>query len=153
VPKFDNPYAPPESDLAADRDDALDPDDLVDASGGRRFLNLVIDTIGRVIFNMILSTIVGAAGVRFQGVVESFLFGIFTMLLYYILLEGLFGVTLGKLITGTRVVDIEGRKPSFGAVIGRTLARCVPFEPFSVLGGTRGWHDTWSGTRVVVVRR
>lgn len=32
------------------------------------------------------------------------------------------------------------------------MARMVPFEAFSFLG-ERGWHDSWSGTQVVEVRK
>ena len=69
--------------------------------------------------------------------------------------EAAFGWTFAKLITGTRVVRIDGTKPSFPQVIGRTLARFIPFEPFSVLfsDSKLGWHDSLSNTRVVRVRR
>ena len=72
---------------------------------------------------------------------------------YYILMEGLFGRSLGKLITGTKVVDSFGHKPSFGKIIGRSFARLIPFEAFSFLGDTgRGWHDSLTDTYVVKSR-
>jgi uncharacterized RDD family membrane protein YckC len=73
--------------------------------------------------------------------------------IYYILMEGIFGRTLGKLITGTVVVDGFGNKPSFGKIIGRSFARLIPFEAFSFLGSTgRGWHDSLTDTYVVKSR-
>jgi uncharacterized RDD family membrane protein YckC len=73
---------------------------------------------------------------------------------YYVLLEATLGWTVAKLITATRVVDEDGCRPAFLKVLGRSLARSVPFEPFSFLGRTGiGWHDRWSGTRVVSLRR
>jgi uncharacterized RDD family membrane protein YckC len=74
---------------------------------------------------------------------------IFLILLYYILSEGLFQVTLGKIITKSIVIDADGRRISFGKAIGRTFCRIIPLEPFSFLFGERGWHDTITETYVV----
>ena len=76
--------------------------------------------------------------------------GCITVFVYYFLSEALGQRTLGKLITGTKVVTVNGTKPTLGAIAMRTLCRFVPFEPFSFF--TRnpgGWHDKWSGTIVV----
>ncbi|MBA2116529.1 RDD family protein [Bremerella alba] len=71
-------------------------------------------------------------------------------LVYYIMLEATLGRTLGKLITGTRVVNAEGGEATMGQVVGRSFARFIPFEVFSFLGQTgRGWHDSLSKTYVV----
>jgi uncharacterized RDD family membrane protein YckC/DNA-directed RNA polymerase subunit RPC12/RpoP len=74
-----------------------------------------------------------------------------TTLSYYIFCEYFFGRTLGKLLTKSRVITLEGNKPSFFQIVGRTLVRFIPFEPFSVLFSARaiGWHDLLSRTRVV----
>src|SRR5438093_12878936 len=63
------------------------------------------------------------------------------------LLEALFGRTLGKLLTGTRVIDVDRRKPGWGRAFLRMLVRCIPFEPLSLRNGVM-WHDLLSGTRV-----
>ena len=71
-------------------------------------------------------------------------------LYYYLLLEGFFNTTIGKIITGTTIVDIEGKRPRFSRIIVRTLCRFIPFEAFSFLGiAGRGWHDSISETYVV----
>jgi uncharacterized RDD family membrane protein YckC len=69
-------------------------------------------------------------------------------------MEVAFGATVGKLITGTRVVSADGGSARAGQVIGRTFARIIPFEPLSFLVGdtTTGWHDSLSGTKVVDTR-
>ncbi|QDU74143.1 RDD family protein [Bremerella volcania] len=73
-------------------------------------------------------------------------------LAYYVILEAALGRTLGKLVTGTRVVNAEGNDASFGQVVGRSFARYIPFEVFSFLGQTgRGWHDSLSKTYVVKI--
>lgn len=75
---------------------------------------------------------------------------------YYTVMEGLFGVTIGKLITGTRVVDEAGLPVSFPRALLRSLCRIIPFEIFSVLlsddANPRGWHDSLPRTRVVMRR-
>lgn len=69
---------------------------------------------------------------------------------YYFIMESFFGRTIGKLVTRTRVVDESGSRPTAGRIAGRTLARIIPFEPFSFFGNEpRGWHDTLSKTWVV----
>ena len=78
-------------------------------------------------------------------------------LLYYVPMEGLFGFTVGKLVTGTRVVNAQGGRPTWGQAFGRTLCRLIPFEPFSLFfskdGEVRGWHDSVPKTWVVRRRR
>ena len=72
-------------------------------------------------------------------------------------MEGLFGFTIGKLVTGTRVVDEQGGRPTWRQVLIRTAMRFVPFEPLSAFGEKgsepRPWHDTVAKTRVVRRRR
>lgn len=49
-----------------------------------------------------------------------------TVVLYYVLLEGLAGRTLGKLITGIRVIDPQtGGRPGLLSAFVRTLLRLV----------------------------
>jgi uncharacterized RDD family membrane protein YckC len=137
-----NPYAAPQADDHAPLDHT-DGYALPDAPKGTRFANLFIDYILNVILIAVLTMMVPSEA-------WSGLLGYPVMIGYYLFFEGMFGATPGKMITKTRVVRTDGGKPSFGQIFGRTLARYVPFEPFSFFGGTpTGWHDRWSGTRVV----
>ena len=68
---------------------------------------------------------------------------------YYILTESWFQKTLGKLLTKTKVVSLEGNKPTFIQIVFRTLSRSIPFEYFSFLFTVEGIHDRLSKTRVV----
>lgn len=78
------------------------------------------------------------------------------ILIYYTLMEGLFGFTIGKLITGTRVVDEYSQRVAFPHALLRSLCRLIPFEIFSLLlsdeANPRGWHDSLPRTRVVMRR-
>lgn len=85
------------------------------------------------------------------------LIGAAVMIAYYTLMESTTGTTIGKLLTGTRVVYEAGRPITFGQAVLRSLSRIVPFEAFSILfaddDDPRGWHDRWPRTRVVLKRR
>jgi uncharacterized RDD family membrane protein YckC len=150
-----NPYAPPSAEL--DTGPRLDrPESLPTAGRGARFLNLIIDgIISRIVATLFAGVLVGmfGRGDHMPALVVAFvLVGFFG---YYVFQEWAFGWTLAKLITGTRVVRLDGNKPKLPQTIGRTLARFIPFEPFSVLfsDSKLGWHDSLSNTRVVRVRR
>lgn len=54
---------------------------------------------------------------------------------YFILLEGLFGATLGKYLLGLRVVQPDGANPGLGKSTLRNMLRLVDGLPFlSILG-------------------
>ena len=127
------------------------------ATQGQRFLNLLLDFVGCVVWSIMLGLVLGVVAPDVLLDEESIFmktFGWTAMLSYYILLESFTGRTLGKLITGTRVVRRDdGGRPRLLQVIGRSFARFVPFEAFSCLDTPPdGWHDRWSGTRVVRLR-
>jgi uncharacterized RDD family membrane protein YckC len=52
--------------------------------------------------------------------------------IYYIALEAVFGVTIGKLLTGIRVVREDGGPIGLGAATIRTVARVVDAFPYFV---------------------
>jgi uncharacterized RDD family membrane protein YckC len=141
-----NPYSAPKADDDAPSDRGRNGFDLVDASASVRLANLAIDYVLFMVACFALGFIVALLG-------APELVGLLTwpvMIGYYLFFEGIFNSTPGKMITRTRVVTIQGGKPSFGQIFGRTLSRFVPFEAFSFLGaGATGWHDRWTGTRVV----
>jgi uncharacterized RDD family membrane protein YckC len=149
-----NPYEAPKAELDTGLRSA---EDLPNASLGARFLNMIIDAIAARIFVTVLAVaVLQVAGAHSESAaVVAGVLALVGFFAYYVVLEATFGWTLGKLITGTRVIRFDGDKPRVPQIIGRTFARFVPFEPFSVLFGstTLGWHDSWSGTRVVKVRR
>lgn len=133
-------------------------DDKLFASNGSRFLNYILDLVAFVIifflFCIALGIFIGLIG-ETNWISEMGELGwnliVFTLfILYYTLLEGFFGRSIGKFITGTILVDENGQKPSFGTVFKRSLCRLIPFDAFSFLGSDgRGWHDTISDTYVV----
>jgi uncharacterized RDD family membrane protein YckC len=144
-----NPYAAPKTRVAdEERSGPVEP-----ASRTQRFVNLLIDLVGYYAFAFLIGAVIGIVYPSLfdsASVVRDYAFGFIVITSYYAISEGLFGRTLGKLVTRTWVVDASGGKPTFAQILGRSAARCIPFEPFSFLAGEPiGWHDTLSGTRVV----
>lgn len=124
--------------------------DMEVASRLRRFINFSVDFL--VIINAIVSAVAYyAITVEWYSLFENWIFfSIATSFLYYWLFEGLFGRTIGKLLTGTKVVAVDGGCANALAILERTLIRLIPFEVFSFLGTSNsGWHDRWSKTAVV----
>ena len=57
------------------------------------------------------------------------------IVLYFILLEGLLGATIGKRLMGLRVVRVDGSPADLGRAIGRNLLRAIDALPaFNILG-------------------
>jgi uncharacterized RDD family membrane protein YckC len=144
-----NPYAPPR---AEEEPGEVEVADLVDASLGRRFVNFIVDYLARGVLGLALGRLIAELGipVHEHAALFAVTFTLFTYMLYYVAFEAIFGFTIGKMVTGTRVVTVDGHRATFLQILGRSAARFVPFEPFSMFGSTLGgWHDRWSGTRVV----
>ena len=155
----ENPYAAPKARVALAKPTGL-PRSTPLAGSGARIANMLLDWIFAWLFMILCAFLLGlglgALGntTWYQSPVGMQLLAMALFTLYYVVFEAVFGWTMAKLITGTRVVNEDGDKPAFMNVLGRSLARSVPFEMFSFLGRTGiGWHDSWSGTRVVSIRR
>jgi uncharacterized RDD family membrane protein YckC len=124
------------------------PVDDVDASKRQRFFNMLLDHLGA-------SALIGVVGASFARLVDGVGVSVFAyaiLFFYYAGFEAALGRTPAKFVTGTKVVAIDGGRPSLAQILGRTLTRLIPFEPLSFLGRGSGWHDRWTRTRVVHTR-
>lgn len=133
------------SNTILDSDLSRQESDLVVASLGKRFANLLIDSL---VFGFLFVLI----GLFFGNLlVESRLMSALLSVLFYFVLEStLQGKTIGKMVTGTRVVDLNGDQPETNKILLRSFCRIVPFEPISFFIGEKvGWHDKWSETLVI----
>jgi uncharacterized RDD family membrane protein YckC len=136
---------------------------LVKGKTVTQLLRLGNDIFDRMIAYLLI--FLGALVFVFLGVVNpesfekidptvDFVLSILCFFLYYVIFEAIWQRTPGKFITGTKVITVEGRKPSIGTIAKRTLIRFIPFEAFSFLGErVYGWHDKWSGTYVIKAKR
>ncbi len=140
-------------------DTGLSAPQYTEADKGTRLGNYVIDTIAYYIMSIVLGVFMFMANDLVEpdtGLdVFNMIASIAMVLLYYTAMEAIFdGKTIGKFITGTRAVRIDGQPMDAGTAFKRSLSRLVPFEPFSFLGSTpRGWHDRWTDTMVVSERK
>lgn len=161
----ENPYEVSGSVVQQDQHETRTWAEAPNASQGKRFLNFLIDgVIIRLLafpvgFTFGVLYVIVAGGIvteteDFNIRVFGWIIGIGLVVTYYIVLEGLAKVSIGKLVTGTRVISEDGTTASFGQILGRSFARLIPFEPLSFMAGdiTRGWHDSLSKTRVVDIR-
>lgn len=129
------------------------------ASAGKRFGNYIIDIIAFWILIILLGVIYGvflvatdSDDVTADGSADVLLYiivyGIY--FLYFYGMEAAFQKTLGKMITKTKVVTMDGQKPTNTNILGRTACRFIPFDAFSFLGSKAiGWHDSISKTYVI----
>jgi uncharacterized RDD family membrane protein YckC len=134
-------------------------DDKLLASSGARFLNYLIDLFFSIVIFIMITVFLGVLiGLGFTelGVwmdnLGDFGWNVIAIIIsftYYLVMEGLFARSIAKFITGTVVVDENGQKPDFATIFRRSLCRFIPFDAFTFLGGSRGWHDSISHTYVV----
>lgn len=132
---------------------------LVQASTGKRFANYLIDLITFYVFIFSVGIVIGIMNPTFFDFLEDnpgaqILDRLITFVLIGLFIgtvEAIFkGKTLGKVITGTRVVNEDGTPISAGTAFKRGFCRMVPFYQFSALGNpSYPWHDRWTNTYVI----
>lgn len=121
------------------------------ASTGKRFANFIIDRIILIILitiSFIIYAIIFPSEEEI-GTLTSYAIAYSVLILYYTIMESTTGKTVGKMITGTRVLNDDNTQPTTGTILKRSFCRIIPFEAFSFLGGNNGWHDTLTYTQVV----
>jgi len=136
------------------------------ATKGMRFANILVD---RIAFNFIFFAL-GLFGGILDGIFGMYYFTKFfdrlaelgrvadiiitsVIFFFYIFLIEYFtkGRSLGKYITGTKVIMTDGNEPTLSDYFMRNIIRLVPFDALSFFG-ENGWHDSWSDTRVINIK-
>lgn len=131
-----------------------------------RFFNILVD---RIAFNCIFLAL-GFLGGILDGIFGIYYFTKFfyklaelgrvadiiitsAIFFFYIFLIEYFtkGRSLGKYITGTKVIMTDGKEPTISDYFMRNIIRLVPFDALSFFG-ENGWHDSWSDTRVINIK-
>jgi uncharacterized RDD family membrane protein YckC len=118
-------------------------------NGNVRFLNYLLDCLllalvaSGVLTVFFPNEVLSPQSSVFLGVIYSLQF------FYYFTCEYFFGRTVAKILTNCYVATEYNEKPTFLAILIRTLCRYIPFEYFSFLGTGVGWHDKISKTYVV----
>jgi uncharacterized RDD family membrane protein YckC len=124
------------------------------ADKGARVGNFIIDSIVFVIIQAFVAIIIYLLSPEFLE--DDNTAAIYVVVLYcsyYFVLEYCFGRTPGKWITKTKIISANGDRPSFAAVLFRSLLRLLPFDGVSFLLGQVGLHDTLTKTTVVYTKK
>lgn len=87
-------------------------------------------------------------------------FGGLVTLVYFTLMNGAYGATLGKMALGLKVIKQDGSPIGYGLALGRiilmqVLSGCTCslfFISVATNEEYRGWHDQICGTRVIYSR-
>lgn len=95
----------------------------------RRWLGAWVDFIALFLIFVIVSRVMADMDPSLMLVTDLVLIAA-----YFIVLEAKLGWTLGKLVSGTRIVDDSGQPPGVKAAVLRTLLRLFEVNPF-LLGG------------------
>ena len=125
------------------------------ASSGLRFANYLIDSIVVYFLMFALGFVLAIIDPSIIDILdESITSRIVGMIFYGVIMSFteamLNGKSVGKLITKTKAVNLDGSDISFEKAFTRNLIRIIPFDALSALGNpSTPWHDKWSDTMVV----
>ncbi|MBX2931876.1 MAG: RDD family protein [Chitinophagaceae bacterium] len=117
---------------------------------GTRVLNFIIDTI--IIFIIAYIAFKIHQWYVFYYKINFWNFGWFffgTIFFYYAIVESIFAKTPGKWLSQSKVVNQQGFKPSFFAIIIRSLVRVTIIDMFFIPFLNKPLHDYLSKTEVV----
>ncbi len=117
-----------------------------------RLLNFIIDSFAFLIVFLILAYIFGLFFNTDNPLIiktAGFILLIVAFFGYYVFMEYKYQKTIGKLITKTKVLRIDGEKAQLGDIITRTFCRLIPFDRLSYIFTINGLHDRLSFTTVI----
>ena len=128
---------------------------------GRRFVAIFVDSILLLILSGPFAEIRHGDGylqIDWHG--RRLFWPSLIVICYFVLLEGIAGATIGKFLTGIRVVNQDGTKLTWSAAFVRNIARIVDAFPYVfpyLVGAISVWAspiqqrlgDRWANTVVV----
>ena len=126
--------------------------DAIQVSSLIRLLHFVVDMIAFLLVVFLISFFIGIVTLGSDQPLsewEAYFILAFSFFAYFIIMEYKFQKTIGKFITKTKVVKVNGDKPQLGDIIARTFYRLIPFDRGSFLFAKNGFHDYLSKTTVV----
>lgn len=129
--------------------------DYCRAGSSLRLANYVIDMIFFYLLMFTMGIIIGIFKPEVLDIIDNGLMARLISLIFYgvimSFIEAMFnGKSIGKLITGTKAINLDGSDISFGKAFSRNMIRAIPFNALSAFGTPcNPWHDKWSDTMVV----
>lgn len=133
------------------RNTFLTKENIAIAPTEKRMLNLFLDQFAIVIIWFVLVFLVSNLYrplLKSELILLSMYF--LVILIYYVIAESVFSITLGKFVTKTIVITTDGRKPNLRTILIRTLCRFIPYEAYSFINKDIGLHDKYSKTIVII---
>ena len=98
---------------------------------GRRFVAIFVDSIVLLILSGPFAEIRHGDGyLQFDWTGRRMFWPSLIVIVYFVLLEGIAGATIGKFLTGIRVVNQDGTKLTWSGSIVRNIARLVDAFPY-----------------------
>lgn len=85
---------------------------------------------------------------KYSGFSSLTIFAI-TLVVYYLISEGVFGNSLGKKASLSKVVDKDGKRPNFFQIVIRSIVRLIPIDFVWIPFTDRTLHDIISKTYVI----
>lgn len=146
--QHEDPFVPADQEPLLTREEFFT---FEEASKGQRFVHYLVDTLvyfGLAVLAGVFFELTGLGFILEEDSGYDLIFSITLMLGYFWLMEGLTGKTVGKMLTRTHVVTMEGNQPTMRNILVRSLCRFIPLDAISFLG-SGGWHDSISQTLVV----
>ena len=128
------------------------------ASTGQRFVHFLVDIVLFYFIFIVIGVVAAITGNEssldiLDDPLGGRLISIVVYILFFTLWEGgTKGRTLGKFITGTKALKKDGSEITWADALKRSLSRIVPFEPLTGFSG-HPWHDKWTDTMVVKIRK
>jgi len=125
------------------------------ASSGLRLANYILDTIFVYILMFALGVVIAIIAPKIidlinDGITERIVGLIFYGVIMSFTEAMLNGKSIGKFITKTKAVNVDGTDITFEKAFTRNLLRIIPFESLSALAiPSAPWHDKWSQTMVI----
>lgn len=129
------------------------------AGSSLRLTNYIIDLISYYVFMLCLGFFIGIVKPSLLGIFDNGLISrIISLVLYGVFMsftEGMSnGMSIGKLITKTKAVNLDGSEINFGKAFQRNIIRAIPFNVFSAFGNPcNPWHDRLSDTMVIEYKK
>jgi uncharacterized RDD family membrane protein YckC len=128
---------------------------------GRRFVAVLVDSVLLAIMSGPFAEIRHGSGywqISLQG--RHLFWPSLIVIVYYVLLEGVAGATIGKFLTGIRVVNEDGTKLGWASAVVRNVARVVDAFPYVLpylVGAIAVWAsptqqrlgDRWANSVVI----
>ena len=132
----------------------VQPDEMIKANPGKRILNLLTDWIASFIASVLVFGIIDTAYTehnRNSNLQDWLLFFLVYVLFMAIMEAGYKGKTIGKFLTKTRAVNLDGSPISIKTAFARAFIRAIPLNTFSALTpACNPWHDKWTNTIVII---